>query len=68
MQTELKAPDISCAHCAMTIKRELGPVEGVVSVDVDVPSRTVSLEYEDGASLDRAKAMLAEIGYPAATS
>ena len=66
MQTNLKAPGISCDHCAMTIKRELSPVEGVISVDVDVSSKTVSLELEDDASLARARTMLGEIGYPVA--
>ncbi|MBM3190509.1 MAG: heavy-metal-associated domain-containing protein [Chloroflexi bacterium] len=62
----LYAPDISCEHCAMTIKRELAPVEGVISVAVDVPSKTIRLEYRDDASLARSKAVLEEIGYPAA--
>ena len=67
-QIKLHAPDISCQHCAMTIKRELSPVEGVISVEVDVPSRTIDLTYADDAALARAKAMLQEIGYPVASS
>ena len=62
----LHALDISCNHCAMTIKRELGSVEGLVSVDVDVPARSIELEYADDEALARAKAVLAKIGYPAA--
>ena len=62
--TKLHTPDVSCDHCAMTIKRELGPVEGVVSVHVDVPNKTVDLEYADEAALERAKAVLDDIGYP----
>ena len=42
---KLHAPDISCAHCAMTIKRELAPLEGVATVVVDVPSKTIALDY-----------------------
>jgi copper chaperone len=61
----LKANDISCNHCAMTIKRELAPVEGVAAVNVDVENKTVELEYDDDAALARAKALLDEIGYPA---
>jgi len=63
---KLTAPAISCKHCAMTIKRELGPVEGVKVVDVDVPTKAVDLEYADEAALARAKAKLEEIGYPVA--
>ena len=62
----LRAPDISCQHCAMTIKRELASVSGLTSVSVDVPSKTVTLEYDDEPTLQRAVALLEEIGYPAA--
>ncbi len=62
----LHAPDISCQHCAMTIKRELASVSGLASVSVDVPNKTVVLEYDDEQTLQRAVALLEEIGYPAA--
>lgn len=65
---KLHAKDISCDHCAMTIKRELGPVEGVVSVDVDVPSKTVVLQHTDAAALARVKALMEDIGYPVSES
>ena len=65
---KLTAPAISCKHCAMAIKRELGPVEGVKVVDVDVPTKAIDLEYADEAALARARAKLDEIGYPVAKS
>ena len=64
-QVSLNAPDISCNHCVMTIKRELAPVEGVEMVDVDLATKQVDLTVQDDAALERAKAMLDEIGYPA---
>ena len=64
-QVPLSAPDISCNHCAMTIKRELAPVEGVEAVEVDVLAKRVDLTGRDDAALERAKALLEEIGYPA---
>ncbi len=66
MQTRLYAPDISCNHCAMTIERELSRVEGVISVTVDVPSKSIDLEYANDEALEHANAVLEEIGYPAA--
>lgn len=66
--TKLHTPDVSCDHCAMTIKRELAPVEGVVSVGVDVPTKTVDLQYANEAALERAKAVLEDIGYPVSTA
>ncbi|NLT74578.1 MAG: heavy-metal-associated domain-containing protein [Chloroflexi bacterium] len=62
--TVLHAQNISCPHCAMTIKRELGPIEGILSVSVDVPTQAVSLEYTGADALERAKATLDDLGYP----
>jgi copper chaperone CopZ len=61
----LHADDISCPHCAMTIRRELSALAGVLQIDVDVPTKTVTLEYADADVLAKAKALLDEIGYPA---
>ena len=61
---KLSAPDISCQHCAMAIKRELAGAEGVHLVSVDVPAKQVTLEYDDRSALERARAAMAEIGYP----
>jgi copper chaperone len=60
----LHAPDISCDHCAMTIKRELAGVQGISGVQVDVANKTVELEYDDDQVLNQVRAILADIGYP----
>lgn len=62
---KLYAPDISCQHCAMTIKRGLASVPGVSAVEVDVPTKTVTLTVADEEALARAQATLEDIGYPA---
>jgi copper chaperone len=64
-QIRLLAKDISCQHCAMTIQRELEAVPGVAVLSVDVPTKTVTLAYDEEAALVRAEALLDEIGYPA---
>ena len=64
-KTKLYATNISCQHCAMTIKREVEPLDGVHVVNVDVPNKIVSLEYEDDAALKQAMDTLEDIGYPA---
>jgi len=64
MIIKLNADDISCNHCAMTIKRELALLEGIDSVKVDVDAKTIDLEYDCDADLSRAKTLLDEIGYP----
>ena len=62
----LQVPNISCHHCVMTIQRELGELEGVVSATGDVETKTVTVEWESPATWDGIKSLLEEINYPAA--
>jgi copper chaperone CopZ len=59
-------PNISCGHCVMTIKRELGALAGVVSVEGDVDAKTVTVSWDAPATEDSIRSLLAEINYPAA--
>ncbi len=60
-----RVPNISCGHCVMTIERELGDLEGIVSARADEQSRRVTVEWEES-SLDweQIEALLREIQYP----
>jgi copper chaperone len=61
----LVAPDISCDHCRHTIETELPGLAGVGQVEVEVPTRTVCLVYDDAVVGEPAiRARLEEIGYP----
>ncbi len=62
----LKVPNISCEHCIMTIKRELGAVPGVTSVEGKVDSQEVTVVYDGEKALEKAIEALREIGYPPA--
>ena len=59
-------PNISCGHCVATIERELCSVQGVQSVKGDLPSKQVTVSYDDEAVLSKVEELLQEIGYPAA--
>jgi copper chaperone len=59
-------PRISCDHCVMTIKRELGGLEGVISVAGDAETQTVTVAWDSPATEDGIKSLLAEINYPPA--
>ena len=68
-QVVLSVPDISCEHCERTITETLSPVEGVRSVNVDIPAKQVRVEYDEAAvDLDRMKDLLAEEDYPVAST
>jgi copper chaperone CopZ len=63
--TILTVPDISCEHCERAITGALSPVAGVTSVNVDIPAKTVTVQYDPSAvTVDRFKEILAEEEYP----
>ena len=67
METKkLSVPNISCGHCVMAIKRELGEMEGVAKVDGDPATKEITLQWDAPATLDKIKSTLKEINYPAA--
>ncbi len=57
-------PNINCGHCAMIIKREVGEIDGVESVDVDVSSRKALVRWSAPADWESIEAVLVEIGFP----
>lgn len=59
-----KVPNISCHHCINTIKREVGKIPGVSSVEGEVETKEVTITYEGEESLERVVESLGEIGYP----
>ena len=66
METKtLSIPNISCGHCVNAIKKELGEVEGVSRVEGDPASKSVTLEWDAPATLEKIKDTLKEINYPA---
>ena len=61
----LTIPNISCGHCVMSIKNELGELEGVQSVAGDPENKSITIEWEAPATLETIKNTLKEINYPA---
>lgn len=59
-----RIPNISCAHCVATVKRELEDMEGVISVAVDLPDKRVIVRWTDPLTWDQIRQTLDEIGYP----
>lgn len=57
-------PAISCAHCAMTIKREIGGLDGVASVAVDIAAKRAAIRWTGPATWESIRSVLEEIGYP----
>jgi copper chaperone len=63
--TVLNVPDISCEHCERTIRGALTPVQGIRSVNVDIPGKQVRVDYDESqVSVERMKDVLQDEDYP----
>jgi copper chaperone len=58
-------PAIHCGHCTHTIEMEVGELKGVQSVIAEQDTRKVTITFDDPASEEKIKSLLAEINYPA---
>ena len=65
--TSLVAPDISCEHCQYAIEGAVGKLEGVNRVKVDIPSKTVDINYDpEKVTLTKIEEVLDDVGYTVA--
>ena len=63
-KTTLVATDISCEHCQLAIEGAVGKVEGVKTVSVDIPAKTVHIEYDpQQATLAKIEEVMDDVGY-----
>ncbi len=63
----LNVPGVSCNHCKMAIEGAVNALDGIASVDVDVPAKSVSVEFDaQSVSLDTIEAAVREEGYEVA--
>lgn len=58
-----KVPNIGCAGCVNAIKGELSDLDGVQSVDGDVDSQLVTIQYDAPANWQQIVSTLEEIDY-----
>ncbi|HSO20391.1 MAG TPA: heavy-metal-associated domain-containing protein [Desulfosarcina sp.] len=64
-QATFNVPNISCGHCVAAIESELSDMDGVRSVKADADTKTVTVQWDDPASMERIRATLTDINYPA---
>lgn len=63
-QGTIKVEGMSCGHCQMRVKKAVEAVEGVQKADVNLQSKQVVIEYDEGkANLEKVKAAIKEVGY-----
>ncbi|MFC0472851.1 copper chaperone CopZ [Halalkalibacter kiskunsagensis] len=63
-KTTLQVSGMSCNHCVSAVEVSVGKLKGVNSVQVNLDSGTVLVEYDpSGLSLDTIKEEIEEQGY-----
>ena len=66
-KTTLVAPDISCEHCQHAIEEALRELAGVSTVKVDIPTKTVHIDYDpQQVTLAKIEEVLDDTGYTVA--
>ena len=58
-----KVPNIGCDGCVSTIKKEVGQLAGVASVDADKDTKVVTVQWLAPASWQAIESRLVEIDY-----
>ena len=58
-------PAISCGHCVMAIKKEVGELDGVISVEGDEKTKKVTIKWDSPVTWGKISETLEEAGYPA---
>lgn len=60
----IRVDGMSCEHCVKAVNSAVGAMAGVASVVVDLPAKTVTVEYDASqSSLDAIKAEIEDQGY-----
>ena len=63
MDKKLIIPEISCQHCVDTIKKALSEIENINLLEVDIDTKTVSIDYSNELDIDQIQNLLLDQGY-----
>ncbi|MGN7385943.1 copper chaperone CopZ [Sporosarcina sp. SAFN-015] len=63
MKEVLKVEGMSCGHCVNSIESSVGELNGVSAVKVDLATKEVTVEFENGVTLEQIKETIEDQGY-----
>ncbi|MGI5242618.1 heavy-metal-associated domain-containing protein [Dactylosporangium sp. CA-139066] len=66
MQTTYSVTGMTCAHCVNAVSEELGRLEGVSDVQVDLPTGAVTVTSDRPLDPEAVRAAVDEAGYAVA--
>ncbi|HUG17161.1 MAG TPA: heavy-metal-associated domain-containing protein [Thermomicrobiales bacterium] len=56
-------PDVSCEHCVRAIQTELESIPGVDVLGIDIPTKLVTVRYDESVVEDQIVAGIEDAGY-----
>lgn len=62
-RTQVTVTGMTCNHCVMSVSEEVGEIDGVHSVDVDLASGAVTVLSDRALSPDEVAAAVTEAGF-----
>ncbi|MCW2276691.1 heavy-metal-associated domain-containing protein [Heliophilum fasciatum] len=62
-EVQLHVDGMSCSHCQAAVEKATSAVAGVISSQVDLAAKTVTLQLTDEASLPAICAAIEDIGF-----
>ncbi len=65
--TTITVDGMTCGHCVSAVKSEVGKIQGVTDVSVDLPSGQVTIVGEQAPDPEAVRAAVEEAGYEVRT-
>lgn len=63
MTTIIKINGMSCVHCSMAVKKALGQIEGVETVEVNLEEKTATISSTTSLDINILKEIIDDEGY-----
>lgn len=58
---------MTCEHCVLSVTEEVGEIDGVTGVRVDLPTGAVTVTTDQEVGVDQVRAAVEEAGYQLAS-
>ncbi|WP_322488499.1 heavy metal-associated domain-containing protein [Chloroflexus sp.] len=60
---QFRVPGVSCQHCVQAVRKEVGALDGVSQVEVDLTSKIVTVVHDDEVDITEIVMAIKEAGY-----
>ncbi|MGQ9482612.1 heavy-metal-associated domain-containing protein [Chloroflexus sp.] len=60
---QFRVPGVSCQHCVQAVRKEVGALQGVSRVEVDLTNEIVTVVHDDEVDITDIVSAIKEAGY-----